>query len=758
MSSSASAGGEDATGALAGQTLGRYRLGERLGAGGMGVVYHAHDQLLRRDVAVKILRDQDAAGRLLREARSASALNHPNICTVHEVGEHDGRSFIVMEYVEGEPLSARVERGALPPAEVIRVGDQLADALAHAHGRGVIHRDLKCSNAVVSREGRVKVLDFGIAVRPSSAEVDTVTGPATDSDLTGTVAYMAPEILRGEPADPQSEMWSLGVMLYELAAGRRPFRGETTFALVASIAAGDPDPLPATVPPPLAGIIQRCLTRNRHERYQSARELKAALDASHQALSSGRFFLSDAVGRRIASIAVLPLANRCSDPGQDFFVDGMTDALIVELARLKALRVISRTSVMRYRDTAKTVPEIAAELGVDALVEGAVMSARGVIRVQAQLIDAAADRSLWSQSYDRPADDVLSLHSNVARAVAEEIRARIATAEPARMQLQRTVNPRAHELWLRGRYLQNKTVWTPDDYMQALQYYQQSGEADPTYAPAFVGQADLSHRLGGYGFWPPAKAFAQAKVAAERAVALDPGLSEAHAAVGFSRWQNDWNYPASLLAYEQALALGNQTTLHQHGSLLSLMGRHEEGVAVYLQAVSVNPFSSEVHWGLGMVYRQGGWFDRSIEALRAWLAVEPNDTQATFQLAYTFMVMGRHEEAASILEGIAAVPQVRALALGPLAYARGRNGRRAEAQQALDELIAIAAAGYFVHGWVALGFMGLGDHEKALDALQASVDAHESWMPTHLKVEPTFAPLHGHPRFQALLEVTGLAS
>jgi len=748
-------------GSLVGQDLGRYHIDAKLGAGGMGVVYKAHDRVLERPVAIKLLGGgPDPAARLLQEARSASALNHPNICTVHEVGEHEGQPFIVMELVDGEPLSALVKRGPVPTVEVLRIGEQIADALIHAHGRGVIHRDLKCANVVATTEGRLKVLDFGIAVRPSAASSETVTGPSGGGEsVTGTVAYMAPEVLRGEPSDPQSEMWSVGVMLYELAAGRRPFKAESAFALVAAIVGQSPAPLPAAVSAGLSAVIHRCLVRERRDRYQGARELKAALEAAREALSSGHSITAETqLVRQIGSIAVLPLLNRCAEPGQDFFVDGMTDALIAELSRLQALRVISRTSVMRYRDTTKSVPEIAGELGVDALVEGSVMTARGMVRVQAQLIDAVADRSLWSRTYDRPADDVLALHSDVAHAIADDIRVRLSPEDRARLSVVRHVNPAAHELWLKGRYLQNKTVWTPADYEQALDFYTQSAAVDPEYAPAFVGQADIYHRLGGYGFWPPKKAFGLGKIAAERALAIDDSLADSHSAVAFSRWLNDWNYAGALEAYERALALGSQQAIHESASLLSLVRRHEEGVARFLHAVSVNPFSSDVHWGLGMVYRQGGWPERGVEALRAWLKVEPQDVQANFQLGFTLAGMAEYDQARAIFETLAAIPPVRPLVLGPLAYVEGRSGRRDQAVQAIQELTAIAAAGYPVHGWLSIGHLGVGDHERALDAMQTAVEAHDSWMPTNMHVEPVFRPLHGHPRYQELLKITGHAS
>lgn len=496
-------------------------------------------------------------------------------------------------------------------------------------------------------------------------------------------------------------------------------------------------------------------------RYNGVRRFTRMVEAVWSALTSRRQPAAETgvkAPRRIESLAVLPLANRCAEPGQDFFVDGMTDALIAELSRLQALRVISLTSVMRYRDTVKPATEVAAELGVDALVEGSVMVVDGRVRVQARLVDAATDQHVWACEYDRPAADVLALHSDMARAIAADIRVRLSAAERAHLIAERQVNPVAHDLWLKGRYLQLKTVWTRADYEQALRFFEQSATQDPDFAPAYVGQADICHRLGGYGFWTPKETFSRAKMAAERAVALDGTLASAHAAVAFSRWLHDWDYAGAEREFLKAVALGSHEAIHQYASLLSLMGRHDEAVARCLHALAVNPFSSNVHWSLGMVYRLGGWPDRGVEALRAWLLVEPNDMQSTFQLALTLVERARYDEAIAILERLAAIPSLKGLALGALAHARGRSGRRDEAQVVLSELLSLAAAGYPVHGWLAIGHMGLGDHERALDALTDAIEMHDSWMPTYMSVEPAFAPLRRHPRFQTLLKRAGHAA
>jgi serine/threonine protein kinase len=416
---------------MMGQRLRHFRILEKIGAGGMGEVYRAHDEQLDRDVAIKVLpaasfHDATARARLLREARTASKLNHPHICTIHEVGEADGQAYIAMELVEGQPLSARLADGALPPEQVLRYALQLADALAHAHERGVVHRDLKSANVIVTPEGRAKVLDFGLAKRLNKEELDEATTLSQDlsqpGTIVGTLAYMPPEQLRGEPADARSDVWALGVMLHEMASGERPFQGKTGFELSSAILNQPPSPLPPEVPPELRGVIERCLEKEPGRRYQRGGEVRAVLEAIQSgsaipawtppkptrrwlvlaaslvvviaaAVALGRF-RGGGAAPRISSMAVLPLQNLSGDPEQEYFVEGTHEALITDLAKISALRVIARPSVMRYRGASKPVSEIARELKVDAVLTGSVVRSGDRVRITAQLIRAATDEHL----------------------------------------------------------------------------------------------------------------------------------------------------------------------------------------------------------------------------------------------------------------------------------------------------------------------------------------------------------------------------
>src|SRR5688572_19859394 len=528
---------------MTGTRLAHYRILEKLGAGGMGEVYRAHDEQLDREVAIKVLpadsfADATARARLLREARAAAALNHPAICTIHEVGEADGQSYIAMELVEGQPLSDKAREGALPLDEVLRYGMQIADALAHAHARQIIHRDLKPANVVAGPDGRVKVLDFGLAkrIRDLGPSLATTAAPLTEAGtVVGTLGYMAPEQLRGQPADTRSDIWALGVLLYEIAAGARPFTGQSRFELSSNILNAPPGPLPAAVPMTLRAVIERCLEKQPTRRYQSANEVRAAIEAIHagtasygRALVYRRPWLTATVGvvmvtalaaafgldairtrlsggsSRINALAVLPLENLSGDASQDYLADGMTEVLSTDLARLGGLqRVTARSSVIRFKGSRSSLADIARELGVDALVTGAVQRSGDRISVTAQLLDPATGNQLWSNRYEHYLQDVLVLRNEIVSAIVREIRAQLSPLEQARLASARPMNPEAFEAYLKGRFEWFKQ--TRESFDLAERHFQNALERDPNYALAYAGLASVWFMRGDVGFGRPSE-------------------------------------------------------------------------------------------------------------------------------------------------------------------------------------------------------------------------------------------------------------
>jgi len=514
---------------MIGRQLGHYRILAMLGAGGMGEVYRAHDQHLDRDVALKLLpaatfEDAVARARLVREARAAAALNHASICTIHDVGEADGQAYIAMELVEGRPLGELMDGQGLPLDDVLGYGTQIAEALVHAHARGVIHRDLKSANVIVTAERHVKVLDFGLAKKVSGAELSLATTQQESGisltergTVVGTIAYMAPEQLRGDTADARSDLWAFGVMLYEMCAGARPFQGRSSFEVSSNIINHPPMSFPLTVSPALRAVIERCLEKDPARRYQTAGEVREALQAVQGraapwvpnrdrfvrriwaglaavilvgVVAAGLYLrpirLPGPGAARVESLAVLPMVNLSGDSAQDYFADGITEVLSTDLARLGGFkRVIARGSVIRYKGTSKPLEDIARELKVDALVTGSVLRSGDRVSITAQLLDPATGAQLWTNRYERDLQDVLVLRSEIVSAIVREIKMQLSPTEEARLASASRVNTEAFEAYLKGRFHWLKQ--TREDFDVAERYFQQALEHDPAYALAYAG-------------------------------------------------------------------------------------------------------------------------------------------------------------------------------------------------------------------------------------------------------------------------------
>ena len=782
---------------LAGGTrIGTYQITELLGAGGMGEVYRAHDGRLDRDVALKLLpaawfSDEAARARLLREARAAAGLNHPNICTIHEVGEADGQPFIAMEHVPGEPLNAVLARGSVPLDSTLRYAGQLADALAHAHDRGVIHRDLKSANIVITPDGRAKILDFGVAKRlPIGEGAQAMTNSALEltqeGSIVGTLPYMSPEQLRGQPADARSDIWAMGVVIFEMASGGRPFTGQTSFEVTSAILNHPPRPTGGTVPPALGAVIERCLTKEPDRRYQRAGEVRAALDvltqsrtgveggppARRRAWAVGLFALASAVAAaglwrsgiwsgpapaaRIESIAVLPLANLSGSPAQDFFADGMTDALITDLSKIQALRVISRTSTLRYRGTSKALPEIARELNVDAVVEGSVLRSGERVRITAQLIEAATDRHVWADNYERDVRDVNSLQRDVARAIAGEIRARLTESEQRRLAVVRRVNPQAHEAYLRGRAEADR--YTEAGVRRAVTFYEQAIALDAEYALAHAGLASAYAMLGGVlGFTSPGEYFPKARAAAERALELDGTLADAHAVLATVRLKFDWDWNAAAREFQRVFDLNpSLAEAHQeHGTYLEALRRFDEAVVARKRARDLDPLSASRTADVGYPLYYAGRYEEAISYYRTALELDQNFFWSHVWTGQAQIETGMHAEAIEEIQKALRMSGENTRVLATLGYAYAVAGQRAKAQQVLTELHGRSKRSYVSPYFLAVVHAGLGENASALDLLERALQERQPYL-ILLDVEPVFSKLRAEPRFLALLQRIGL--
>ena len=776
-------------------TIGHYRILQKLGEGGMGVVYRAHDEQLDRDVAIKVLpaasfRDASARARLLREARAAAALNHPNICTIHEVGEAEGQAYIAMELVQGEPLSARLARGPVLPDEVLRYGLQLADALAHAHERNIIHRDLKSANVIITPEGRAKVLDFGLAKRMIAEELaEAATLSGTEATLTrpgavvGTLAYMAPEQLRGQVADARSDIWALGVVLHEMAAGGRPFQGKTGFDLSSAILTQPPAPLPEDVRPEVKAVIGRCLEKEPTRRYQRASELRAAIEAVLSgtatvpvvsrpisrrwllaafgsvvvaflavllALNAGGLrdrLLGRAGAQRIQSLAVLPLENLSRDPEQDYLVEGMHEALITDLAKLGVFKkVIARSSVQRYRRSDKPLPQIGRELGVDAVITGSVQRSGDRVSITAQLINAATEENLWADRYERQLRDILTVQNEIVTAITRGIKLRLTPQQQARLASARPVNPEAHEAYLKGMFYVNKM--TPEGMEKGLAHLQQAIDKDPADALAYAGLALAYSEIGHTPAAPP-DTLAKAKAAALKALELDPAAAEAQEALAEVRAYSDRDYdwPATEQAYRRALELNpGLPQAHGHyGWYLHLFGRNEEAMVEMKRAVELAPLDPLYTAWVGEHHMEAGRLDQAAEQFRKALELDPQFPVALADLGVVYTKKGMYKEAIASLEKAKAVSPDFGYGLA-IAYAKA--GRKEDARKVLAEL---EKGGNPWNTWgIAEIYTSFGEKDKAFQWLETAYKQRHPYIPW-LRSYPGFAPLRGDPRFKDLL-------
>jgi TolB-like protein/tetratricopeptide (TPR) repeat protein len=753
----------------AGARLGPHEILAPLGAGGMGEVYRARDTRLGRDVAIKVLpadfaADPDRLRRFGQEARATAALNHPNILAIHDLGTHEGSPYLVAELLEGSSLRERMGGGALPCREAVGIATQIASGLAAAHAKGIFHRDLKPENLFVTTDGIVKILDFGLAklvVPPAGAEAataaSTLTPPTAQGVLLGTVPYMAPEQARGMPVDQRADVFAFGVVLYEMLAGERPFRGATSTDTVAAILRDEPSPLPAHVPAPVAAVVRRCLVKEPGQRFQGGGELKAALDALPHASGSERHDprheaarrRQTAGRRRIRAVVVLPLLNFSSDPEQEYFADGMTEALIADLAKIRALRVISRTSAMRFKGTEKSLPEIAAELGVDEVVEGSVMRVGRRIRITAQLIHAATDAHLWAESYDRDFEDVLLLQSEVARAIVAEIRVAVTPEEARRLASPRPVDPEAYDACLKGRFHWYKLSREHLDI--ALQYFHLALEKDSRCALAWAGIASIWASLTDSGFVSPHDAIPKAKEAALKALELDDSLVEVRVNLGNILFCCDWDWAGAEREFRRAIEL-HPSSADAHlfyADFLISMGRNDEAAIEARRALELDPFSFFIQgfFGWHLVYL--GRCDDAIAHLQETLQMETDFSSAHLGLWGAYYRKGMREEALAAARRFFAV-----LGDGEVAEAL-RRGESASGYEGAMRLAALelekrAAATHVPAVRIARLWAHAGDGDRALEWLEKAYAWRESPL-VHLTVGWDWDNLRGDPRFQSLL-------
>jgi serine/threonine protein kinase/Tfp pilus assembly protein PilF len=739
---------------------GKYRVIEELGRGGMAVVYKAEDIKLKRIVALKLLspeltRDKEAKERFVREAQAASALDHPNICTVHEIDEtEDGQMFISMSYYEGGTLKDKIRDRPLTSEEAVEIAVQVAQGLAEAHEKGVIHRDIKPANIVMTAKGQVKIMDFGLAKLSGGERITEIGIPM------GTVAYMSPEQARGKDIDHRTDIWSLGVVLYEMIAGRPPFRGENAQAVIYSILNSEPEPVTGIrtgVESRLEQIIHKALAKASDSRYQNAGELLADLRETRSGIETRAFEELTPPAEAKASVAVLPFVDMSAEKDQEYFCDGMAEELINALAKIEELQVASRTSAFQFRGKGQDINEIGERLRVKTVLEGSVRKAGDRLRVTAQLVNVRDGYQLWSEKYDRDIHDIFAIQDEISLAIVEKLKISLLGGEKAALTKRHTDDLEAYNLYLKGRFFWNKR--TEGGLRRAIACLKQAVERDPGYALAYAGLADAYNTLPDYSPTPPAEALMTAKEAALKALEIDEMLAEAHASLGFAQHELEWDWAGAEKHLRRALELnpGYATARHWYALFLMRMARFEEAIREIEKAVELDPLSLVINRNFGAVLYFARDYDRAIEILNKTLEMDPDFSFTHTLLGQTYLEKSMYEKALVELEAEKAVSREwRAEVMTRLGIGYAKAGDTAKAGEILDDIVKRSNQMYVSPFMLALLHFVLDHSDPAFELLDEAYRIRDTNL-CYLKIEPTLDPVRSDPRYKALLKKIGLA-